>query len=84
MTCPPPYQTIRAMPIGLDQLDDRIEDRVVEDRVDVRVAVPRVQPVELLRLRLLAVEELHRGHAGDVLLQEGVDRGDARPRPGGR
>ena len=41
--------------------------------------VPGVEALELLRFLLLAVEELHGGHAGDVLLQEGVDGGDAGP-----
>ncbi len=35
----------------------------------------RLTAEKSLKARLLAVEELHDGHAGDVLLREGVDLG---------
>ncbi len=58
------------------RLDRRVEDGVVEDRFDVGVAVPPIDLVEATEVERLASEELHRRHAGDVLLQEGVDSRD--------
>ena len=46
------------------------------DGVLVGFHVDAVQFGELLARFLLAVEELHDGHAADVLLQESVDPGD--------
>ena len=59
-----------------DRLDRRIEHRVVEDRVDVRVPMLAIDLVEPLEIEPLAPEQLHGGHARDVLLQEGVDPRD--------
>ena len=59
-----------------DQLDRRVEHRVVEDRLDVGIAVLAVDAVESLEVARLAPEQLHRRHAGDALLQVRVDAGD--------
>ena len=58
------------------QLDGRIEHRVVEDRLDVRVAVRPVDVVEGCEVARFAPEQLHRGRARDPFLQVGVDPGD--------
>ena len=58
------------------QLDGGVEDRVVEDLVHVRVGVLAVDLRERGHVALLAAEELHHRHPGDVLLQEGVDARD--------
>ena len=59
-----------------DGFDRRIEHGVVEDRLDVGVAVLAVDLVEAREVQRLAPEQLHRRHAGDVLLQERVDARD--------
>ena len=59
-----------------DRLDRRVEHRVVEDRLDVGVAVLAIDLVEALEVQRLPPEQLHRRHAGDVLLQERVDARD--------
>jgi hypothetical protein len=59
-----------------DQFDRRVEHRVVEDRLDVRIAIRAVDAVEFLEITRLAPEQLHRCHAGDALLQVRVDSGD--------
>ena len=55
--------------------DGRIEHRVVEDRPDVGIPVRAVDVVERAKSRA-PPEELHRRHAGDPLLQVGVDPRD--------
>ena len=60
-------------------LDRRVEGGVVEDGLDVGVAVRAVDPLELLEVARLPAEELHGCHAADVLLQERVDAGDLNP-----
>ena len=42
-----------------DQIHEREEDRVVKDRLDVRVAIVVVQIVKLLERLRFAVEQLH-------------------------
>jgi hypothetical protein len=61
---------------GADQLDRRVEHGVIEDRLDVGVAVPAIDLVEGLEVARLTAVQLHGAHAGDALLQEGVDAGD--------
>src|SRR5205814_5311137 len=56
-----------------DQVNEREEDGVVEDRLDVRAPVLVVDLVELPKRLRLAVENLHGLRARQVLLQEGVD-----------
>ena len=58
---------------GGQQLDRRVEDRVVEDRLHVGVVVPAVDGGEGLAVPRLAAEQLHHRHAREVLLEEGVD-----------
>src|SRR5262249_4208391 len=63
-----------------DRADDfhrRIEDRVIENCIDIGFPVSAVDAIELVHLSFFAVEELDNGHSGDVLLQEGVYPGDA-------
>jgi hypothetical protein len=72
---------IRPQPEGGDQLDRRVVDGVVEDRPHVGVAVVAVDGVELLEGGALAAEELQHRHAGDVLLEVGVDARDLHPHP---
>ena len=78
-----------------DQINEREEDRVVEDRFDVRAPVVVVNLVELPERLRLAVENLYGLRARQVLLQEGIDAREARadevvaasrvlPKPGGR
>ena len=55
------------------ELDRGVEDRVVEDRAHVGVGVLAVDRGEGGAVALLAPEQLHHRHAGEVLLQEGVD-----------
>ena len=73
---PPPNQMIERRGQRADHLDRRIEHGVVEDRLDVGVAVRAVDLVEALEAARFAAEQLHRRHAGDVLLQERVDARD--------
>jgi hypothetical protein len=54
-------------------LDRRVEDRVKEDRLDIRLAMRVVDPVEAVHLFLFAVEELDDRHPGYVLLKKSVD-----------
>ena len=54
-----------------------VVERVGEDGLRPRLLVLLVDGGEVVEGALLAVEELHHAHAGDVLLGEGVD-------PGGR
>ena len=58
---------------GGQQLDDREEDRVDRDRAEMRVEVLPVERLEPPRRVRLAAEQLHHPHAGEPLLQEGVD-----------
>ena len=58
------------------ELDHREQRRVVADRHEPGVAVIGVHRVELAEAALLAREELHHLHAGDVLLEIGVDARD--------
>ena len=53
-----------------------IEEREGQDGVFVSQHVVAVALDEFLAGALLAVEDLHDAHAGDVFLQEGVDAGD--------
>ena len=62
-TQPPPTQMISAAAQRADQLDRRIEHRVVEDRLDVGVAVRAIDLVEVREVARLPPEQLHRGHA---------------------
>ena len=64
---------------GADDFDRGVEHRVVVDRLHVRVAVPVVDRVEVAVAALLAAEQLHRRHAGDVLLEKRVDARDPGP-----
>ena len=75
-TLAPPYQMISAEASARDDFDRRIEHGVVEDRLDVRVAVPAIDRVEAREVQRFAPEQLHRRHAGDVFLQERVDPRD--------
>ena len=61
---------------GAEEFDDGVVERVGEDRVGPGDLVFGVDGCEVVEGALLAVEELHDGHAGDVLLGEGVDAGD--------
>ena len=58
---------------GAEEFDDRVVQRVGEDGVGPGLLVLGVDGGEVVEGALLAVEELHDGHAGDVLLGEGVD-----------
>src|SRR5665213_262571 len=58
---------------GAEELDDRIVEGVGEDGVGPGQLVFVVDGGEVVEGALLAVEELHDGHAGDVLLGGGVD-----------
>ena len=69
---------------GGQELDGRVEDRVVEDRGHVGVGVLAVDGGEGLAVARLAAEELHHGHAREVLLQEGVDARHPLAAPRGR
>ncbi len=69
----------QAHPQRGDQLHAREEDGVVEDGTHVGVPVGGVDLLELAVGPLLPVEELHDGHAGEVLLEEGADAGDLHP-----
>ena len=75
-TLAPPYQMISADDSALTDFDRRIEHRVVEDRLDVGVAVAAIDRVEPVEVQRFAPEQLHGRHAGDVLLQERVDPRD--------
>ena len=57
-------------------LDGRIEDRIVEDGIDVRVPVLPIDLVEAPEVQRLAPEQLDGRHACDVFLQERVDARD--------
>src|SRR5688500_12209228 len=61
------------------QLDGGIEHRVEKDRIDVRVAMPAIDFVELGKILLFPPKELHGRHARDPFLQERVDPGDPGP-----
>ncbi|HEV2764374.1 MAG TPA: hypothetical protein VGV38_15445 [Pyrinomonadaceae bacterium] len=56
-----------------DEVNEREEDGVVKNRVNVRAPVVVVDVGELAEADRLAVENLHGLRARDVLLQEGVD-----------
>ena len=56
----------------------RVEHGVVEDRVDVGVAMGGVDLVKARAVSSFPAEQLHRRHAGDVFLQERVDARDPR------
>ena len=56
-----------------EELNDRVVERVGEDGVGPGLFVFGVDGGEVVEGAALAVEELHDGHAGDVLLREGVD-----------
>ena len=58
---------------GAEELDDGVVERVSEDGVGPRLLVFGVDQGEVVEGAALAVEELHDGHAGDVLLREGID-----------
>ena len=72
----PPATMMSAAARRRHRFDRRVEHRVVEDRLDVGVAVAAVDRLEALEVQRLAAEQLHRRHAGQVLLQEGVDARD--------
>ena len=59
-----------------DQLDGRVEDRVVDDGLDVGIPVTAIDLVKGLEVALLPQVQLHRRHAGDAFLEIGVDPGD--------
>ena len=58
-----------------EEFDDGIVERVGEDGVGPGLFVLGVDGRVVVEGTLLAVEELHDSHAGDVLLGEGVDAG---------
>ena len=58
---------------GTEELDDGIVERVGEDCVGPGLLVLGVDGGEGVEGAAFAIEELHYGHAGDVLLREGVD-----------
>ena len=58
------------------RLDHRVEQRVVEDRLDIGIAVIAIDRVETLERAALLSEQLHRRHTGQVLLQKRVDLRD--------
>ncbi len=60
---------------GAEEFDDGVVERVGEDGVGPGLLVFGVDGGEVVEGAALAVEELHDGHAGDVLLREGVDAG---------
>ena len=60
---------------GAEELDDGVVEGVGEDGVGPGELVFVVDGGEVVEGALLAVEELHDAHAGDVLLREGVDLG---------
>ncbi len=62
-----------------DDFDRGVKHRVIEDRFDVGVTVLAVDGVEALVAPPFATEQLHRRHAGDVLLQKRIDPRDPDP-----
>ena len=58
---------------GAEEFDDGVVPGVGEDGVGPGLLVLGVDGGEVVEGAALAVEELHDGHAGDVLLREGVD-----------
>ena len=62
-----------------EHLDHREVERVVGDRIEIRLQMAAIQIVEALRLRRLAPEHLHDAHAGDPLLEVRVDAREPRP-----
>ena len=60
---------------GAEELDDGVVEGVGEDGVGPGLLVLVVDGGEVVEGAALAVEELYDGHAGDVLLGEGVDAG---------
>src|SRR5262249_54059067 len=64
---------------GRDQVHQRVEDRVIKDRVDVGLQVRRVDVGELAEPLLLAIEELNGLSARNVLLRECVQPRDLGP-----
>ncbi len=62
-----------------DELDDRREGGFVDDRLELRLPVVPVDPLELPLVLLLPPEQLHQEHPRDRLLQEGVQTGNALP-----
>src|SRR5262249_1526267 len=57
---------------GHDEIDYRIEDRVVIDRLNIGVSIIVVDVLDPLFRLALGVEELHRLSSRDVFLQECV------------
>jgi hypothetical protein len=67
------------------QFEDREEERVVVDRLEIGVAVPGVEHMEGVEVPALPVEDLHGAHAAQILVEEGVEprqpRADVTKRP---
>src|SRR5215212_11155508 len=61
-----------------DQIHEREKDCVIKNRIDVRTAIVLVDMVEFAERLCFRVEDLNCLCPGKVLLQEGVDAGDAR------
>ena len=57
-------------------LHDGIEDRIVQDRLQIRVGMLAVELAVLAELAIFLTKELHDPHADDVLLDEGVEHRD--------
>ncbi len=72
----PPYQNTVRMATTPRNSTVGIEEGEGQDGVLVGLHVQAIELGELVAGLALAVEELHDAHAGDVLLQEGVDAGD--------
>ena len=63
------------------ELHGWIEERIVEDGIEVGFHVPAVEPAELSKFPWLLAKELNDFHSRDTLLIEGVDTRDAGANP---
>src|SRR5690349_8218941 len=61
-----------------DQIDEREEDRVIKDRVDVRSTIFFVDVIELAERLRFRVEDLDRLCTREVFLQKRIDASDTR------
>src|SRR4051794_2612365 len=61
-----------------DEIDERKEDRVVKDCIDVRVSVVVVDRYKTLQRLTFSVKDLHRLCTGKMLLQKSINTCHAR------
>ena len=84
-SAPQLHDTIAAIPDDQrnpdcpDEINQRKEDRVVEDRVEVGLAIVAIDYIKLVQRLRLSIEDLNCLRAGKMFLQKCIDARNSRP-----